>query len=235
MDQELVAQATLDQQLKCLISQVSIVSLDLDGTLVDSFDRNYQATNLFLESRKFGPVLEEWVQENVMPNSVPTILEQMKEQLGFPVRSTDHALYESFLVEAADLTTIMPGAIELLSYFKNEKKNIALVTNCSRLEARGSCELLENKLGYNPFDVVATRNLFKEPKPSPEFMNYVFSELKLPSTTPYAMIGDSLVDVQLTQRTNPPGSSIFIGDKYLNVMPSFHYKTLQAFYTALTK
>jgi phosphoglycolate phosphatase-like HAD superfamily hydrolase len=186
------------------MKKIKAVVFDLDGTLTH-FTIDYMAArreviekliltgvpdSLVTEKLRIMDIIK--VAENFFNNTIktPEKIPTIKTQIDFIITN-----YE---MNGARKTGLIPGAKELLIYFKEKKCKIGLYT----LENKKVTNYLLNKFSIGLyFDSIITRDDVRNPKPHPEHLRMVLDQLNVLADE-VLVIGDHPIDFECAKQFN---------------------------------
>ncbi|MBS3128460.1 HAD family hydrolase [Candidatus Woesearchaeota archaeon] len=218
------------------IQQQGLVVFDIDGTLVDTFQKNHFGTNIFLQSLGLNPVDEQWTRDFVYSSTVQNILREIERQFGVTFEDYDQAgkSYEAALVSVGHLAQIQVGVEGIVNELMSNGQKIGLVTSATRAEQEPTLALLAREIGSLFWSsYVCVDDVYPDVKPHPRSMGLIFQQMGR-LITPYVVIGDGNGDIQLPRNTSPRGNSIFLGKESLikGEKPDHIFKDMSHLYRA---
>jgi phosphoglycolate phosphatase len=180
------------------ITTIKAVIFDLDGTIA-AFNLDYKA----LRGEVRGYLINMGV-----PASVVTVNENIFDMLkntelfmtnaGKPsslnkeIRREAMIIAEKYEVEAAENTSLLPGAVETLKALKKMGLKIGL---CTINSEKSTKHILERFKLSEYFDAVTPRDHVNQVKPNPEHCEAILKALGVAATEAVA-VGDSISDMQ---------------------------------------
>jgi phosphoglycolate phosphatase len=185
--------------------RVKAVMIDLDGTLLDTIPDLAVAANLMLEALGRAPLDAALIRTFVgkgVPNLVKrTLAGDIDGEVDSVLLERALPVYERCYASVNGRhTTIYPGVIEGLERLREQRFELACVTNKS---ARFTQPLLEHmKLSAYFSEVVAGDTLPKK-KPDPDPLVYACAQFGI-APPDMLMIGDSLNDAQAARAAGCP-------------------------------
>ncbi|PYF76848.1 HAD family hydrolase [Pedobacter nutrimenti] len=158
------------------MQKLKAVLFDLDGTLIDSEYFHFECWNDILKESSHSMTYPEWL-KNYAGFPLPSNSKNIKERYGLDISLADLVhKREQASVNGLENKTInlMPFAMEMLRFFKQEGLKMGLVTASPRFEV----DLIFKKNGMAAyFDVIITRTDVERPKPDPEGYNLCVEKL----------------------------------------------------------
>jgi phosphoglycolate phosphatase len=184
---------------------VCAVTIDLDGTLLDTIPDLAIATNMMLEALERPPLELEQVRAYVgkgIPRLVERALARDLEGIADPelMRQALPVFERCYAEVNGRYTTVYPGVDEGLAEFAREGFPLACVTNKAGAFAGPLLEMT----GYAAhFRVLVAGDTLARKKPHPEPLLYACRALGVPPGD-MLMIGDSLNDTQAARAAGCP-------------------------------
>lgn len=213
-----------------LIKQPKLWVFDIDGTLVDTFQKVYEGTNEFLRIHEIS-VSKDWVRDNVFYSTLPEALRKIDYE--FDLDDEYEIELDDFNAELKRFSECLAGAAysikinnkvpELIERLLSDGKDIALATSANGIEAEPSIRLLEKEIGKFWKSYVNLDKVYNNPKPHPKSMDMIFSDVGYRDR--FVIVGDGDKDILLGQNTDPKGMTIHL-NKDINLP-----KTIKADYT----
>ena len=186
------------------ISNIKLVVLDLDGTMVDSVPDLAYCTNKMLTQLNYPnhktEKIKQWVGNGVVKLIERAISgklhnEAIDKDLMQKATNIFNKLYANNL---ANFSQLYPSTLECLEYLKQKKFYIACVTN----KPIQFSNILMQKLNiFNFFDVILGGDSLKEKKPSKIPITYLLDKFNI-SNNECILIGDSITDIKTAKNSN---------------------------------
>jgi phosphoglycolate phosphatase len=177
---------------------IKAVIFDLDGTLA-AFNLDYRTVRTYVKNylaKKGAPTallsLDESVFEMLRKTEAWAKTAGKSEAFIDELRSEALATTETYELEAASNTSLLPGVVDTLKALRGMGLKIGLCTINSEKSVN---RILERFDIAKLFDVTVSRNQVKHVKPEPEHLQ---AALKILKTSPAEtlVVGDSRVDMQ---------------------------------------
>jgi phosphoglycolate phosphatase len=165
------------------------VVFDLDGTLIDSYPAIAASVNFVRAEHGLAPLSVAEVKQHV--GRGPDYL--LSHTVAGYVKEIDQARYRQHHPTVMfELTTLLPGAAEVLRALHEAGKRVGL---CSNKPRPFSCELLRHLGVAGYFDVVLGPEDVAQPKPAPDMLLTALARLGLPADR-VLYVGDMTVDIE---------------------------------------
>ncbi len=175
-----------------------IVIFDLDGTLIDSVPDIHAAASRLLEAEGCTPLPLATIR-SFIGHGVPALIDQIIAVAALDCSKREQLIamfLEDYNANAAVLTTLFPGVLDCLEFFKNRGFKLGVCTN-KPLEPTLA---ILNAFGISDrFDTVVGGDCFPSKKPDPEGLNSAILRL---GGGPALYVGDSAVDAKTASRAN---------------------------------
>lgn len=170
--------------------QKDLICFDLDGTLIDSSLDIAHCVNLVMNEMGEKEI-EFLLIKSAIGRGVMELLKELmphkNEEFIVQARERFLAHYE---VNLHNKTSLFEGTVEILNFFLNKGKKLAIVTN-KGIDMTN--RILKHFNIYDKFNVIVGANSLPLKKPSPEPLLYVLETLSITKTSTI-FIGDSKTD-----------------------------------------
>jgi len=143
-------------------TKLKAILFDLDGVIVDSFERQFVVFNELRKNYGLKIVSKDEFKRKVWGFSLDVSAEIYFKKQDYEKL---HDVYNSLVKKHQKEGKLMEGAKEVLEAIKKKKIKIGLVTNTTKERAEGDLKLHKIR---NFFDTVVTADDVEKPKPYPD-------------------------------------------------------------------
>ncbi len=171
-------------------SSVKLVTFDLDGTIIDSYQTIYKTTIKALRKLEIETV----VNENEFFNRIGQHFIDIFHEMNIPVNDFEKfiSIYKDYYFDFINESKIYPGVIDTLQFLNDNDIHISLLTTKMQSQAD---KIIDHFRLRKYFSLVMGRRNGIANKPSAEPLLHICNELQIKAENTL-MVGDTELDIQ---------------------------------------
>jgi len=168
-----------------------LIIFDLDGTMADTAPDIVEAVKYIITYFAAPPRSDEEVAGFIGGGARKVLLKSLGSTKEQHIEEALILFKKYYNEHCADKTRLYPGVTELLEYLKHNNKTLAV---CTLKIKDATLKILEKNKIIDYFASIVTADDISQPKPDPQGINLVLSQLKM-NPQQAIIIGDTTQDI----------------------------------------